>query len=167
MKCDLCDGEEAIIFVQQIAGSKAVELHLCAECAKKKGITASNGTIEFSVSNLLTTLLDGQKPASEEIKECPVCGTTLLELRKTGRLGCLECWTSFRPEIVSLLRKQGADLPHKGKYPKGILTSRSLVTDRENLKDKLRNAVEEEDYEAAASLRDRLKALERLPEGEA
>jgi protein arginine kinase activator len=164
MKCDLCDGEEAIIFVQQVAGSKAVELHLCADCAKKKGITAANGTIEFSVSNLLTSLLDGQRPLPEEVKECPVCGTTLSDIRKSGRLGCLECWSNFKGEIASLLRKRGADPRHKGKYPKGILTSRSLVTDREDLKEMLKAAVDDEDYETAASLRDKLKALERLPE---
>lgn len=162
MKCDICGENDAVIFVQQVLGSKSVDLNLCTECARKRGIQATGGKIEFSVSGLLNGLFDQKASKSAEAGPCPQCGTTLEELQKSGRLGCFRCANHYQREILILMRKYSAQNIHRGKYPKRLLSDSSIMADRELLKDMLKRAIADEDYESAADMRDRLKTLDGL-----
>jgi protein arginine kinase activator len=165
MKCDFCDNNEAVVFVQQVIGNSSVDLHLCADCARSKGIQAGGGKIEFSVAGLLNGLFDQKAVRNPECPPCPSCGTTLEELQKTGRLGCARCAQAFQREILILMRKHVQNPQHRGKYPRRLLTDSSLLEDRERLRVLLKKAVADEDYEAAATLRDRLKTVEGIQGG--
>ncbi len=162
MKCDICGENDAVIFVQQVLGSKTVDLNLCTECARKRGIQANGGKIEFSVSGLLNGLFDQKASKSVELGPCPQCGMGLEELQKSGRLGCFRCAAHFQREIQVLMRKYSTQNAHKGKFPKRLLSDSSIMADRELLKDMLKRAIADEDYESAAEMRDRLKTLDGL-----
>jgi protein arginine kinase activator len=165
MKCDFCDNNEAVVFVQQVIGNSSVDLHLCTECARSKGIQAGGGKIEFSVAGLLNGLFDQKAVRNPECPPCPGCGTTLEELQKTGRLGCARCAQAFQREILILMRKHVQSPQHRGKYPRRLLADSNLLEDRERLRVLLKKAVADEDYEAAAALRDRLKTVEGIQGG--
>lgn len=166
MKCDICGENDAVIFVQQVMGAKSVDLNLCTDCARKRGIQAAGGKIEFSVSGLLNGLFDQKASKNVDLKPCPQCGTSLEELQKSGRLGCFRCAGHFQREILILLRKHSAQGQHRGKYPKRLLSDSSIMADRELLKDMLKRAVADEDYESAAEMRDRLRTLDGLSGGQ-
>ncbi len=162
MVCDICGAAEALVFVQQVSGNQTVDLHLCPDCARSRGISTQGGKIEFSVAGLLQGLFDQKSAQNRDCPPCPSCGCTLEEMQKTGRLGCNRCYFAFQREIHVLLRRHAPVVQHRGKYPKRILDESTVLADREGLKDRLKKAIQDEDYEAAAGIRDRLKALDSL-----
>jgi protein arginine kinase activator len=166
MKCELCGEQDASIHVRQIVGNEVTDIHLCEACATEKGITSSNKKIEVSLSQLLTGLVDtaqGKTTGSDDLS-CPGCGLQYAELRKEGRMGCAECYEAFHDEVKTLVTGLGGTAQHRGKYPSKILQYKTFLIDREKLKERLQQAVRDEDYETAARLRDRIDELERATE---
>ena len=92
---------------------------------------------------------------------CPYCGTTPEDFRRTGRLGCSQCWAHFEEQLRALLRRIHGSTQHVGKL---YLGDASEDEDREarlnQLKRRLQRAVEVEDFETAADLRDQIHDLE-------
>ncbi len=167
MQCDICGDAEAVVHIQQTSGNEEVELHLCEKCAAQKGITSGENNLDFSITNLLTGLVDvkGISSSSSSKKVCPGCGLTVQRFKKGGRLGCNECYTVFRKEISRIVGKMFGRTQHRGKYPKRLMAYKTLLIDIEGLKRKLDRAVKKEDYEEAALLRDQIKELESRASG--
>jgi len=167
MKCQICEENTASIHVQQIMGNEVVELHLCEKCAQKRGISSGGASIELSLSQLLTGLVDTEATGKSEksADRCPNCGLTLVEFRKDGKLGCSECYTAFKREIEIFLQNTSGTIRHKGKYPARLKAYKTLLIDREQLKDELKKAVTNEDYEKAAMIRDKIETIEKTTGG--
>lgn len=161
MKCDVCNIADAVIHIKQIVGDSENELHLCEECAEIKGIIANDDKVEFSVSNLLTGLVDisGLSKELDKKKVCPKCKLTMEKLKKQMKLGCSECYSVFSKEIQQILRKIFDDCRHKGKYPKYLLEYKNYLMDIQKLKLKLQEVLQEENYEEAAKIRDKINEL--------
>ena len=161
MKCDICGSNEAVIHIKQENGSEKLELYLCESCAASRGITATSGDVDLSVTNLLTGLVDTKEcdPASAKKKVCPRCGMTVQKFKKEGRLGCNECYSAFSKEISRILVKMYGRSQHRGKYPRRLMAYKTFLVDIEKLKKQLDRAVKAEDYEKAALLRDRIREL--------
>ena len=162
MKCDKCHKNEATIHYTEIVHNQMIKMNLCEECAKTKGVGAQS---PFSISDLLSGLaqIDAQESAFEE----PVCGCCGLEFsgfRKTGTLGCSECYEAFQEPLKSLLKTIHKNVQHKGKKLKSGSTVKikkcDITEEITHLKDELKKAVETENYERAAELRDNIKELE-------
>lgn len=163
MKCDVCGERKSVIHVQQIIGSEVIELHLCEACAEEKGIRGTDDKLELSLSHLLTGLVDVKSQARKQQEQrlvCPNCGTSFASFRKSGRLGCAECFGAFRKEISGLFEKMENPAQHKGKYPRKLLAYKQFFVDRERLKEQLAAAVADEAYEKAAEIRDRMRKLD-------
>lgn len=165
MKCELCKENDAVIHIQQIIGTETKEIHLCEVCAHENGISSKSDKIELSLNELLNGLIDFS-PRTKQQGRCSTCGTRLKEFRKSGTVGCPECYSSFREEIVSFLEEIAGTVQHKGKYPKKLQAYKALLVDKEILKKRLEEAVSNEDYETAAALRDRISYLESSDGGE-
>jgi protein arginine kinase activator len=163
MKCDICGDKEAVIHVKQIAGEKITELHLCSDCANEKGISGEEDIIELSLSQLLTSLIDltDQYADREDRNICSTCGTTIKDFRKNAAVGCADCYNTFSGEIESYLENTAGQVQHVGKLPEKVGTLKTLLIDKESLREKLENAIEDENYEQAAVLRDRIKIIEK------
>ncbi len=165
MKCELCKENDAVIHIQQIVGNEAKEIHLCEKCAHENGISSNSDKIELSLNELLNGLIDfSSRPKGQDT--CSTCGTRLKDFRKTGMVGCSDCYTSFRDEIVSYLEESVGTVKHLGKYPNKLKAYKALLVDKEILKKRLEEAVAGEDYETAASIRDRIQSLETADGGE-
>jgi len=135
------------------------ELHLCRACAVARGFASAGEGLGARLDSLLN---DGAGTSAES---CPACGWTAELIRTSGRLGCTDCIKTLRRDILSALKRSGAHGPYEGKVP---LRARAAEPDPESraaLSDSLELAIRAEDFEAAASLRDRLRALSgrRLP----
>jgi protein arginine kinase activator len=163
MKCQICDENSATVHVQQIVGNEVRELHLCQGCAQKRGISDAEQSGELSLSSLLTGLVTSQKSARNEktAEKCPNCGLALAEFRKDGHVGCPECYTTFKREIEVFFQNTSGTTRHKGKYPARLKAYKTLLIDREALKEKLKEAVSNEDYEKAAMIRDKIETIEQ------
>lgn len=158
----MCGKEKAFVWVQQVMGARTVELKLCESCAKKRGLVTDGPKKDFSVTGLLSGLIDGDEKKHEPLAPCPFCGMTQSELRKTGTLGCDRCAVHFRSDIRSWFRKSGIQPEHRGRYPKSLLVRETSKDHLDLLAARLKDAVEREDYETAASIRDELRVLGRV-----
>ena len=157
MLCSICKEKEATVHLTNIAGDKMQKMDLCEDCAKHKGVNDPTG---FSFADELFGL-----GASQEIEEaggetglkCPACGFTQSDFKKAGRLGCAECYQAFAGPLAGLLKTMHKGTRHVGKAPESLRQSRDLADQLKQLQKKLAKAIEAEDFEEAAVLRDEIK----------
>lgn len=160
MKCDICKKNEAIIFVRNISGQLDVELHLCHDCAKTRNVTLPGKDKEVSLSSLLSAEIQNALNYSPGTKVCTTCGQSALTLSQTKRAGCSHCYTSLKNEIISLLKNENLYPSYVGSISKQHEELDSNLHKRLRLQTNLEKALESEDYEQAAFIRDKLKTME-------
>jgi len=91
---------------------------------------------------------------------CQKCGMSYDEFQKVGKLGCSGCYETFGNRLKPILKRLHGSVEHSGKVP--VKISKTLRTSKEieELKGLLSKAVQNEEYEKAAEIRDRIKAIE-------
>ena len=119
----------------------------------------------FGLSDLLAGLADlgtqFNKTKTEPKLKCPKCGLTYEDFKKVGRLGCGECYNAFKEALVPLLKRIHGSTQHCGKSPKKIAKIVKTKNELDVLKEKLQKAVQKEDFEEAAKVRDKIKEIEK------
>ena len=161
MKCDSCQ-EKATVFYTQVTEGKLKKFVLCEACAQKKGIT--------NVDDLLMgSDLLGNSPPQTKVQDivaelnqedCSSCGFSLDDFRKVGRLGCPECYQVFYRELAERLPSMHKGGVHKGYLPEGVAMKQAFKSELACLTDKLESAIEDERFEEAAMLRDKISKVE-------
>ena len=162
MLCDICGKNEATVHFTEIVNDQMTKLHLCEECARRKGEEMEE---HFGLADLLAGLADLGTPVGtvkDKKLKCPSCGLTYSDFKKIGKVGCGQCYDTFKIYLVPLLKRiHGSDL-HVGKTPrKKGKPSRRKKVDIEELKRRLKHVVKLEEFEEAARLRDEIKKHER------
>jgi protein arginine kinase activator len=158
MLCDICKKTESTVHLTQIVDGKMLKVDLCESCAKEKGVQEAAG---FSLANLLAGLGTGEESRIEAAGvQCPVCGFTQADFKKTGRLGCSGCWEAFEASLGSLLRAMHKGDHHVGKVPVRAAHTLAVSNKMQELTEQLEKAVREEKYEDAAQIRDQIHELE-------
>ena len=157
MICDNCGKEPATIHYKEMRGEKTTEYHLCEKCAAEKGIQVPQKDKSFTVSNILAGMAD---EVGSDLETCSGCGLTYREFRETGRLGCAKCYEAFREQLKPLLRRIHGSTTHAGKSPSSRQGAFEKKKEIEKLKEDLARAIESEEFEKAAEIRDRLKDME-------
>jgi protein arginine kinase activator len=158
MLCCICKEREARVFLTQIVADKVQKVDLCEECAKQKGLDDAAG---FSPADVLLGLGAAeieQYAGGAELK-CSKCGFTQADFKKSGRLGCAECYGTFAEGLEGLLKTMHKGTRHVGKIPQSQQQSRDLAERLKLLRKKLDKAVADEDFEQAANLRDEIKQV--------
>jgi protein arginine kinase activator len=120
---------------------------------------------QFGLADLLAGLADFGKSTKEEVKEsvvkCTNCGMSYDEFRKFGRLGCSQCYESFKMHLGTLLKKVHGSNHHLGKTPVKIPPSeKKMIENLQELKIQLTQAIQMEDFEKAAQIRDKIRESE-------
>lgn len=161
MLCDICGENEATVHLTEIIDDQMAELHLCEECAKKKSLEMEQ---HFGLADLLAGLAGlGKQFEVGQLTgvKCPNCGLTYEDFKKIGRLGCSECYNTFRDSLVPLLKRIHGSNQHLGRTP--VRTSKVVKAKSElqELKVKLQKAIQMEEFEEAAKLRDKIRELEK------
>jgi len=167
VKCDNCGAPDPVVHLTQIVDDEMSTYHLCEQCAAEKGLETSGVPEDFPLTDFLAKM--GEEEGAEESSgdedapdtECSFCGLTFSDFRETGRLGCPHCWSTFEGRLRKLLRRIHGGTTHVGKV---YLPPDPSVTERqkrlEGLRRKLDRAVETENFERAAELRDEIEALD-------
>lgn len=160
--CNLCGKHSATIYFKGIVNEQTIKLHLCAACAKKKGMVFPFGQSVLSLSKVVSDLAQAARPKhSFGHTHCPRCGLTYVEFKQTSQLGCAECFTTFASLLEPLLKKIHGSSQHVGKTAKRTVRMESSVERLAKLKVELKHAVRQEAYEKAATLRDLIQQLEK------
>lgn len=171
MLCDICAKNQATVHLTEIIDDQMNELHLCEECAHQKSAQMES---QFGLGDLLAGLAEFDKPVTEKeplsaqlpALKCPNCGLSYADFKKIGRLGCGECYSAFRRHLGSLLKKIHGSNMHFGKSPLKVTGALKEEIDLSALRQRLQKAIEQEDFEAAAGIRDQIKDLEKKKEKE-
>lgn len=163
MLCDICKQNVATVHLTQMVEGKTKKVDLCEGCSKDKGIDDPTG---FSLADLLLGLGAAQEmaqAASGSDLKCPSCGFTQADFKKSGRLGCADCYTTFAEGLEGLLKSMHKGTRHAGKVPQSLQHNKDVTEKLNGLQKRLEKAIAEEDFEQAAVLRDEIKqARERL-----
>ena len=159
MQCSICKEKAASVHLTQIVGDKMQKLDLCEDCAKAKGV---NDPASFAMADIMLGLGAAQELEQSvggvEVK-CPRCGFTQADFKKSGRLGCPECYKTFAEGLAGLLKTMHKGTRHVGKAPEALRQSRENSDRLKSLQKKLSKAIESEDFELAANLRDEIKQV--------
>ena len=101
------------------------------------------------------------RDVQDRASECSFCGLTFDGFRQTGRLGCPHCYETFSGHLPRLLRRIHGSTKHVGKiYLPPDPTASDMEKRLEGLRRKLERAVQSEDFERAAEIRDQIRSLE-------
>ena len=150
MLCDICKERTASVHLTEIINDEVTELHLCEECASKRGLLV---TKKLSPLEILHRLLK-QKSAQDEKVICSGCYMSLAEFKRVGRFGCSQCMATFDEHIKHLIKQIHQSDRHVGrKFAAGTKKGLEIY----KLREKLKKALESEAYEDAAKIRDKLK----------
>lgn len=168
MICQECNQRQATLHFAKIINGEKTEFHICEQCAKEKG-EYSAGTNSFSIHQLLSGLLhfdqplkssEGNSGVSSELT-CTKCGMTYSQFTKVGRFGCAHCYKDFSSKLDPILKRvHSGNQTHAGKLPKRIGGGIQLQREINALKQRLKEYIEQEEFEKAAELRDSIRSLE-------
>jgi len=164
MQCQICKKNEATIHLTEISDGIRTEMHFCELCAQEQGIAVKS---QVPINELLSSLLAAQ-PADDELAgepeqkhACPRCGFTLEQFRKEAVLGCPYDYEVFDKILLPLIEKaHGGKTTHRGKVPSKTSVDTKKQIELMTLRQQLEAAVQSEDYELAAELRDQISRLE-------
>ena len=174
MKCDICNNNEAVICLIKIQGNDVERVNICRECARElslldgvelyndptaalyKLLQMDNTVNNSSGKSKIFKSLDTRKNL-----KCSYCGIDLKTIKRTGRVGCSNCYIEFKNILFPVIKSIQGSLENKGKIP--VNTSKKIRLEKSirDLKRQLQNEITIENFEEAAKIRDRIKRLEK------
>jgi len=166
MLCERCKKNTATVFYEENINGESRSYSLCSECASEM---KKNGELSelFSFSGfggihdqLFGGLFGIAEPAVKTRKACPMCSSTFSDFQKNGKTGCPECYRSFGDELKSTIRSIHGNVKHIGRAPAKFRKNREKENELKSLKKQLKEAIAGENFETAATLRDKIRAME-------
>ena len=152
MICDICKSRTAAVHIQKMSGGALANYYLCPECAERLGY--GKRVNRFSDSAEPTAASRAGK------KRCSCCGSTLNDIVMMGGPGCSECFTVFRAQIAEAIRKADGNVRYRGRVPTGSSPQARREAQLQQARTQLAQAIETQDFERAAVLRDLIRTLE-------
>lgn len=169
MLCQHCKKNEATTVVKTMINGEYAEYRLCHECAHELGYDSMFPDLTSDFGGLLSSFFSNALPAISGAAHCNTCGSTLNDIKRTGKVGCADCYDTFFSELMPTIRNIHGNTEHKGKRPNVIeyTVNEDKKDQTESAEDKiaalraeLKKAIENENFERAAQLRDEIKELE-------
>ncbi len=163
MLCQNCQKRIANVHVTKVINGEKFEMYLCEKCANESAY--SNFGAPFDMSNFFSGLFGFENPvkyvtAATEETRCPMCGMSYSDFMHIGKMGCAKCYEVFGPRLQPVFRKLHGAQEHVGKYPRRMFAGKNASREIQRLKELLNQAIEREDYEKAAEIRDMIRKLE-------
>lgn len=169
MICEKCKKNEATVFYQETINGNKRSYSICAACAaamEQQGeIAMGHGLFALPSlggfhNDLFGSLFGSTDGQPRKAKACPACGATMSDLKKSGKVGCPECYVTFSEELGSTVRSIHGNVKHVGRAPAGFRKNREKQDRLLTLRQQMKDAVQNENFELAASLRDEIRTLE-------
>ncbi len=168
MLCQNCGKYEATTHVKRIINGEAAEAHLCPDCARALGYTDVFGGFGNVFGDLLGSFFG--EPSSSAIAartvRCEKCGSTFNDIIESGKIGCAECYKTFYDKLLPSLQRIHGKTKHEGKIPNRVSVENINENKLESLEAELKEAIETQNFEKAAKLRDEIKELKESGKNE-
>lgn len=167
MLCQNCGKNEATTHLKRIINGETAETHLCTACASSMGYGDLLGGFHLNVNDFFGNLFGGPQPALNETRSarCEKCGSSFQDIAQSGKLGCADCYSLFQERLMPSLQRIHGKTKHVGKSAGADTPAAKAKRHLEGLRTKLVKAVEVQDFEQAAALRDEIKAAEKEAQG--
>lgn len=173
MLCERCNQKKATVFYRENIGGRVRAWRLCGECAEALEKAGELEDMSTAISGFMSPFFQSdetfyvfpmisnkRESAPSGGRKCDVCGITFAEITASGKLGCAACYKAFPDELSYLLRSMHGVTEHRGRVSAGYRIRQEKARRLVGLKKQLREAVAAERFEAAAELRDTIRALE-------
>ena len=167
MLCQKCGQKQATTYFQQTVNGQTTTMHLCDDCAAKMGLTASLSP--FDLGNFFSGFfqMPAVQPQLHAQRSCDKCGATFDEIVQTGLMGCDRCYQTFAQELRPTLENLHGKVEHVGKISSSAGTEFKTKQEIAQLTQQMNQAVNNQENEKAASLRDQIKdQQQQLEKGE-
>ena len=151
MKCDICEKREATALITMIVNGKKSMRRLCQQCVRRM----QSGDAYATAMAVLATM----EPADAEIS-CPVCGMKAADFQRTGRVGCALCYDAFSGVMTPLFTRISAAPQKEEETSSEVPQISEKDSHIKSLREEMFAAVNAEEYERAAQLRDTIRRLE-------
>jgi protein arginine kinase activator len=158
-KCERCSTPATVHITEVLNEGKFEEHHVCEGCYKHyvqesqgKGPGSKALAVDSGTGDLEEALFGQQV--------CPDCGIKFVDFRNNHRLGCSRDYQVFQTELMPLLENIHGDTRHVGKTPRRYPQTKKAEAELVQLRQRLKRAVEREEYEEAARLRDQIRTVE-------
>ena len=162
MLCQNCGKYEATTHVKRIVNGESAEAHLCSDCAKALGYNDVFGGFGNTFGDLLGSFFGEPQVSaiSSRTIRCEKCGNTFNDIVNSGKIGCADCYTTFYDKLLPSLHRIHGKTRHEGKNPTIIKAEVTNSANQiEGLEEQLRIAIERQNFEKAAQLRDKINEL--------
>ena len=167
MLCERCKKNTATVFYEEMINGESHSYSLCQGCAtemKKSG--ELSGFFPFSGfgsmhDQLFGGLFGSVDPLEKTRKVCTLCASSFADLKKNGKVGCPQCYKTFGDELRATIHSIHGNVRHLGRAPSKFRKSREKENELKALKKQLKEAVSSENFEEAATLRDKIRSMEK------
>lgn len=171
MKCQKCGKNNADTHIKRVINGAYEEYNLCSDCAREMGygnmFQSFSSSFADDFSSLFGSFFENALPARTQATRCEVCGTGYSDIARTGMMGCANCYDVFADRIMPTVARIHGNTTHCGKNSAaGKREKLSKVEEKkpenelEKLKAQLDEAIKAQEFEKAAELRDKIKAME-------
>jgi protein arginine kinase activator len=176
MTCQRCGKRDATVHLVELVDGQRKSQWLCDVCAGRPpkngegppgfrfdGSAESPGDDEedYTLASFLGQVFQPQEDTSPaDPPNCSACGYTLDQFKKSNRLGCPQCYESFRGPLLAILSHMHRHVSHLGKVPRPTEGRADRQGHLRRTRVALEKAIAAEDFEKAARLRDEIQRLE-------
>lgn len=172
MLCQNCQKREATTHIKRVINGEATESHLCENCAKELGFDGFFDDFSLSIPNIFSSFFKDSAFALAGAKNepCEKCGSSFDDIIRTGMVGCADCYSRFYDRLLPSIQRIHGRTGHVGRIPieytkvddepiKEEKKELSVEEKIEKLESEMQKAVEAQNFEQAATLRDEIKEL--------
>lgn len=166
MLCQHCQKNEATTQISTSINGKHSSYRLCSKCAQELGYSDILPDLAADFNGLLSSIFSNALPAISGAAHCRTCGSTLNDIKRSGKVGCADCYDTFFSELIPTIRSVHGNTEHRGKRPASVGDAAQTAAPDTGadqivrLKEELKQAIKNENFERAAQLRDEIKGLE-------
>lgn len=171
MLCQNCSKREATTHIKRVVNGEATESHLCEECARKLGFDDFFDDFSLSIPNIFSSFFKDSAfaLASAKTEKCDTCSSTFDDIIRTGMVGCADCYEKFYDRLLPSIQCIHGKAKHVGRVPyievpdekKAKEEKKELSTEEkiEKLQTEMKKAIDSQNFEQAAVIRDEIKEL--------
>lgn len=171
MKCQKCGNKQADTHIKRVINGEFEEYNLCSDCAREAGYSnmfdGFANDISSGFNSLLGSFFSNALPARSQSTRCDVCSMSYGDITRTGMMGCANCYKIFADQLMPTIRRVHGNITHCGKHSAFVKKTQGTQPQKnskenqvEKLKQELKIAVENQEFEKAAELRDKIKEME-------
>lgn len=172
MLCQNCQKKEATTHIKRVINGEATESHLCENCARELGFDGFFNDFSLSIPNIFSSFFKDSAFAlvGGKSEHCEKCNSSFDDIIRTGMVGCADCYSRFFDRLLPSIQRIHGRAGHVGRTPleytkveeKPAKQEKKELSTEEKIKkleEEMQRAVELQNFEQAATLRDEIKAL--------